>query len=192
MRIILASQSEARKKALNVLGLKYETISSDFDEKSIRHENPIKLATLLSEAKAVAIAKQHPDALIIASDLFVVFEGKIYEKPHSIDDAKQMLQSFAGNTLQIISGLAAYNPQTRDVITDNSVCNVTFRQLDNDEIDNYVTRYPVQKFSGAFDGDGMLLFAEKIEGDYNFAVGLDLANLAKIIRKVIHTPIHIT
>ena len=115
-----------------------------------------------------------------------------YEKPHSIDEAKQMLQSFAGNTLQIISGLAAYNPQTRDVITDNSVCNVTFRQLDNDEIDNYVTRYPVQKFSGAFDGDGMLLFAEKIEGDYNFAVGLDLANLAKIIRKVIHTPIHIT
>ncbi len=188
MRIILASQSEARKKALNVLGLKYETISSDFNEKSIRHEDPIKLAVLLSEAKAVAIAKQHPDALIIASDLFVVFEGKIYEKPRSIDEAKQILQSFAGNTLQIVSGLAVYNPQTRDTITDNSVCNVTFRKLDDNEIDDYITRYPVQKFSGAFDGDGMLLFAEKIEGDYNFAVGLDLANLAKIIRKVTYVP----
>ena len=69
MRIILASQSKSRRKALELLGLKYEVIPSDFDEQSIRHDDPYILAKILSEEKAKAVAKHENNAIIIGSDL---------------------------------------------------------------------------------------------------------------------------
>ena len=84
MRIILASQSQFRKHALDVLGLAYEMIPSDVDESAITHEDPKTRARLLSEAKAKRIAMDHKDAIIIAADLFVVHQGRILEKPNDL------------------------------------------------------------------------------------------------------------
>lgn len=55
MKIILASQSLIRKRALDLLGLTYETIPSNIDEKAIRDPNPLKMAQRLSEAKAYTV-----------------------------------------------------------------------------------------------------------------------------------------
>jgi len=70
MRIVLASQSAARKRAMDMLGLQYCVIPSNFDEQSLRDDDPYALARKLSEAKAKALDEQ---GIIIAGDLFVVF-----------------------------------------------------------------------------------------------------------------------
>jgi len=67
MRIVLASESASRRRALDILGLKYEVRPSRIDEKAIREDDPQKLARKLSEAKAHTVAQTTPDAIIIAA-----------------------------------------------------------------------------------------------------------------------------
>ena len=58
MKIVLASESPFRKRALDLIGLPYETRPSCIDEKAIRHDDPTTLTRQLAEAKARAIAEQ--------------------------------------------------------------------------------------------------------------------------------------
>lgn len=181
MRIILASQSKSRRKALDILGLKYESIPSNFDEKSIRHENPEELAKRLAEAKAKTVADKENDAVIIASDLFVVFQGKINEKPKDLHEAEAMLRSYSNNKLDIVAGLAVYNSKTKKMISKSEKHTVKFRKLTDYEIKDYMSRYPVLNFAGAFEEEGSIRFCK--EGRYPFFYGIPMESLIKLLRK---------
>ena len=58
MKIVLASESLFRKRALDLIGLPYETRPSRIDEKAIRHRDPAELTRRLGEAKPLAVASQ--------------------------------------------------------------------------------------------------------------------------------------
>lgn len=183
MRIILASQSGFRKKALDILGLKYTTIPSNLDEKSITDKNPEKRAQKLAEAKALYIGKKQANSIIIAGDLFVVFKNKIYEKPKNKKEAFQMLKSFSNNKLEIVTSVAVYNSKTKKLLSAAQKCGVKFRKLFDYEIRDYISRYPVLKFAGAFDGEGLLRFSQRVEGKYAFLTGFPLDKLLLFLRK---------
>jgi septum formation protein len=183
MRIILASQSEFRKKGLELLGLRFEVKPAHLDEKAIRHTDPEKLAIMLAEAKARAIGDKEPDSLVIASDYFVVFEGKFYEKPADIAEAKRMLMEFSGKVIDNVCSVAVYNSKTKKMLSAVDHCYMTFRQLSEREVERYVNKYPVTRFAAAFDTDGSILFSEKIEGEPLFAFGFPLSKLIHLLRK---------
>ncbi len=184
MRILLASQSASRKRALDILGLKYETKPSYFDEKSIREENPIELARKLAEAKSRGIGEKEADALVIAGDLFVVFNNKIYEKPKDEKEAFEMLNSFSGNKVEIIAGVAVYNSNTKKMLSTAEKYTLRFRKLLEYEIKDYMSRYPVLKVSGAFETDGAIRFAEGIEkGKYPFLTAFPMNELIGFLRE---------
>lgn len=183
MRIILASQSPFRTHALDVLGLHYETMPSNFDEKTIREEKPLVLARLLSEAKAREIGKTETNALIIAADLLVVHNNKIFEKPQDKKEAFEMLNTLSGNRFEIITGLAVYSPKNGKIVSGSQTCTVKFRNLLEEEIMDYMERYPVLKCAGAFEGDGLLRFAENINGQYNFRTAMSVNELVLFLRE---------
>lgn len=183
MSIILASQSTYRKHALDILGLTYEVMPSDIDESAIRHEQPSELAKLLSEAKAKKIGDQHPNAVVIAADLFVVHRGKIIGKPTDEHDARRMLGSFSGEKFEIVTGLAVFHGGKQKMLSGSDVCVVRFRELSDYEIDDYVKRYPVVRCAGSFEADGLLRFAEHIEGSYNFKAALPVDRLVVFLRQ---------
>lgn len=184
MRLILASQSEHRKRGLNLLGLNYEIFPSHFDEKSIRDPDPFKLAKKLSEAKALTIGKIIPDAVIIASDAFVVHKGTIMEKPYSLDEALSMIQSLSGQNYEFITGLAVLNSQSNKILSTVEACSIKFRMLQDREIKDYISRSTVMKFAGGHDTDGVLRFAETINGNYNFGAGLPMNRLVEYLREL--------
>lgn len=183
MRIILVSQSPFRKHALDILGLEYETIPSNLDESTIRHENPNELAQLLSKAKALKIGEENPDSIIISADLFVVHNSKIIEKPRDENHAKEMLKSFSGSVFDIITGLVVYNSETKNILSTSEICKVRFRDLSDFEINDYVARFPAVKCAGAFEADGLLRFAEYIEGNYNFKTAMPVNKLILFLRE---------
>ena len=183
MQIILASKSSFRKRALEILGLKYTIIPSDFDEKSIREENPMLLAEKLAEAKARAIGDKNSDSLVIAGDLFVVFKGKIYEKPLSEEEAFEMLKTFSGNKIDIIAGVAVYNSKTIEMLSTAKKYTVKFRELLDYEIKDYISRYPVLDISGSFEIDGLLRFAESSTGHFPFLAAYPMNELILFLRK---------
>ncbi len=183
MRIILASQSPYRKKALDLLGLKYETIPGNIDEKAIRTENPYELPKVLSEAKAKFIGESEKDAIIISGDLIVIFEGKIYEKPETREEAFEMLRSFSGKEVDIVSSVAVYNTKTEEMLSASGKCTVKMRELTDYEINDYISRSNVLKFAGAFDTEGVVRFAESSNGEIPYITALPMNNLILFLRK---------
>ena len=183
MRIILASKSQFRKHALEVLGLSYETVPSNFDESTIRNKNPNKLAQMLSEAKSKKIGENHSNSIIIAADLFIVHKQKIYGKPKDENEAKEMLKALSGHSFDIITGLAVYNSQSKKMLSTSESCQVKFRNLSDFEIDDYISRYPVIKCAAAFEADGLLRCAEYIQGNYNFRTAIPVNKLILFLRK---------
>lgn len=77
MRLVLASESQSRRRALDLLGIAYEVHPSAIDEKSIRDADPAVLTTKLAEAKAWKIANTFKDAVVVAGDAVVVKDEKI-------------------------------------------------------------------------------------------------------------------
>jgi septum formation protein len=83
MKIVLASESQFRRRALDMLGLAYEIWPSGIDEKAIRDNNPAELTRKLAEAKARKVASECPEAVVVSGDAVVSKDDRIYEKPRS-------------------------------------------------------------------------------------------------------------
>lgn len=183
MKIILASESASRRRALDILGIPYEVRPSRIDEKAIREEDPQELARKLSEAKARTVAQSAPDALIIAGDAVVARAGRIYEKPVDASEAVAFLSSFSGKTVEFVTAVTVMNTSTDSLQTAVQRSEILFRKLSKTEIADYVQRYDVLRFAGAFDGDGVIRFAERVSGKYNFATGVALSDLISMLQQ---------
>src|SRR5271166_7020051 len=84
MRLVLASESQSRRRALDLLGIAYEVYPSAIDEKAIRDSDPAALTMKLAEAKAWKVASALDDAVVVAGDAVVVKDERIFEKPRDI------------------------------------------------------------------------------------------------------------
>ena len=89
MDIILASSSITRRKIMDSINLKYSVVVSDEEEHSNK-ENPTEYVEELSRIKALNVSKKvtNSDSLIIAADSIIYKDGKKYEKPKTIEEAK--------------------------------------------------------------------------------------------------------
>jgi septum formation protein len=181
--IVLASESASRRRAMDILGLPYEIRPSRIDEKSIRENDPSRLARVLSEAKARKVAETALDAIIVAGDAVVSKDGRIYEKPVDTHEAAGFLKEFSGNTVEFVSAIAVMNSASGKVLSMVHASKILFRSLSDSEISDYIDRYDVRRFAGAFDGDGVIRFADHVSGSYNFATGVALNDLICLLRE---------
>jgi len=114
LKIVLASESQFRRRAMDMVGVRYETRPASIDEKAIRHDDPEQLTRQLAEAKAWKVAGECPDAVIVSGDAVAAKDGRIYEKPLDLDEAAQFLREFSGNEFQFVTSLAVTAQRGRD------------------------------------------------------------------------------
>ena len=183
MKIILASESASRRRALDILGLDYDVRPSGIDEKAIREPNPENLVSKLSEAKARRVAEIVSDAIVVAGDAVVAKAERIYEKPVDPAEAFRFLKEFSGQTVDFVTAVSVLNTANGKMLTAIQRSELKFRTLVDFEIDNYIRRYDVRRFAGAFDGDGLIRFADQVSGSYNFATGVALNDLIVLLRR---------
>jgi MAF protein len=183
VRVVLASESQSRKRALDILGLTYEVRPSAIDEKSIRDSDPAALTRKLAEAKAWKVASDIEDAVVVSGDAVVAKDGRILEKPRSNDEAGEFLRELSGSAFQFVTSLAVIRSDTRRMLSTVETSEIRFCRLVEREILDYVNRYPVSRFAGAFEGDGVLRFAESVSGSYNFITALPVSRLAVFLRE---------
>lgn len=183
MRVVLASESPTRKRALDILGIPYEVHPSAIDEKSIRDSDPAVLTKKLAEAKAWKVASAFQDAVVVSGDAVVTKKGRIFEKPRSLDEAVDFLREFSGSAFQFVTSLTVIRSDTGNILSTVESSEIRFREILEREIRNYVGRYPVLRFAGAFEGDAVLRFAESVSGSYNFMTELPVSRLAVFLRQ---------
>jgi MAF protein len=182
MKIVLASESPFRRRALDLLGLPYETCPSRIDEKSIRDDHPAQLTLKLAEAKARKVAPDHPDALVVSGDAVVSKDRRIFEKPRSHGEAAQFLRELSGSEFRFVTSLAVLHTPTNRMLSTVESSRIEFRPLVEREIQDYISKYDVLSYAGAFESDAVLRFAESISGSYNFVTALPVSRLVVFLR----------
>ena len=184
MKIILASQSPRRKELLERMGIRdFETISPNVDESAFRGLPPEELVRRLSAEKAAAVAgRAGEDAIVIAADTVVALEGAVLGKPADELDAFKMLSALSGVRHQVYTGVTVCRGGEKQ--TAHEVTDVTFRELSEREIEDYIsTGEPMDK-AGAYgiQGYGALLI-QGISGDYYNVMGLPVCRLSGMLAR---------
>jgi len=149
-KIILASQSAQRRTLLEALKIKFTVVPSNIDEKAITAVTQKERARLIALAKAQKVAQENPDAIVIAGDTFTYVAGVAYEKPNSLEEAKQMLQEQSGKQGICYTGCAYIDRKNKIEYSGTIETTFIFRELSEAEIDLYVVNNPVTTWSAAF------------------------------------------
>ena len=186
LRIILASASPSRKRLLESVGVSPEIIVSGVDE-----ENPELLALAPREMViALAILKAHTvresakptDALIIGCDSTFEFEGKNLGKPLTAENAIARAKAMRGKSGLLHTGHCVIDTRGGYEVSDVSTSRVTFADMSDEEIENYVATGEPLNVAGGFTLDGLSApFITHIDGDPSGIIGLSLPTLRKII-----------
>ena len=185
MGIILASASPRRKEILQMLGVKdMQIIPAVGEEASIPGAKPEALVCALALAKGREVAeKAAEEDVVIAADTIVWYDGRVFGKPHSREEAAAMLSALSGNTHQVYTGVAVICGGRELCEAEES--KVHFRPIPPEEIEAYVgTGEPMDK-AGAYGAQGVAsVFVKGIEGDFFNVMGLPVCRLDSMLRKL--------
>lgn len=181
--IILASSSVYRRQLLDKLQLPYQSMSPDVDETPLPNESARELALRLAVLKAVAVAEQTDQGIIIGSDQTAELGTEILGKPGSHSKAFSQLQACSGKSVNFWTGLAVYNCESKKLQKTAVPFRVHFRHLTDQMIESYLNKEQPFDCAGSFkcEGLGIALF-ERLEGDDpNSLIGLPLIELCNML-----------
>lgn len=148
-QIILASGSKQRKTMMDALGIPYVAISADINEKAIRDEDLKVRAEKIARAKAEKVASEH-EGIIISADTFSTCNGKVLEKPQSLEEAKEMLKLQADKTCTLYTGFCYLDKINKIDYSTTSTTKYELRKLSDEEINKFVENNPVTEWAAAF------------------------------------------
>lgn len=179
--LILASASPRRKELLSIAGFEFEVITADIDEVFDPTLAPYELVMSLASQKAGAVAAQYPDETVIGSDTVVVLDGKVLGKPHSEEEAVQMLKDLSGNTHEVFTGVCLRKGDKTHCFYERTAVN--FYPLEDELIASYVASGEPMDKAGSYgiQGKGCVL-VKGIDGDYFNVVGFPVARFCREIK----------
>jgi len=188
--LILASGSPRRKVLLHQIGLNFTVQPSNVDESLIAtdgahpEEFVRHLALLKAQDAARAIDAQ---SIVLGADTIVVLNDQILGKPVDSDDAARMLRSLSGKTHTVYTGIALVDSQSYRSVTAVQHTDVTFRELSDAEISDYVASGSPLDKAGSYgiQDDFGAVFVEHIVGCYYTIVGLPLELFYRTLRAFI-------
>lgn len=186
IRLILASGSVYRQELLNRLGLPFEVISPDIDEKPLPGEAPENTALRLAESKARAVGTHTGDALIIGSDQVATLDRQQIGKPGSHDAALAQLQTMRGRDVIFHTAVCLLDtrPSARASLQiDNVITVVRFRHLSDEALNRYLLIEQPYDCAGSAKNEKLgIALTEKITScDPTALTGLPLITLCSML-----------
>jgi septum formation protein len=186
-KIILGSQSQNRKKMMEEMGLDFEIMTADIDEKAIRHADPKKLVLELAKAKAAAIINRiNEPAILITSDQVVTWNGKIREKPENEKEAREFLQSYNTAPAETITSVVVTKLPEGQQLGKVDVAKVYFDFFTEDEIKEIIKTGQTFSLAGGFTvyGENWEKHIKRIEGTRDSVIGLPKKITLELINKI--------
>lgn len=175
-KIILASASPRRRELLTQIGLDFEVVVSETEEK-ITSTEPAKVVEELSAQKAAAVWEKLAQNrnIVIGADTVVACDGKILGKPMDTENAACMLRMLQGRAHEVYTGVTILYEEdgVKKALTFHEKTTVHFCPMTEEQIREYVaTGDPMDK-AGSYGIQGICArYIRGIEGDYNNVVGL--------------------
>lgn len=182
--LLLASSSPYRRQLLDRLRLPFVCASPDIDESHRPQESAAELVKRLAREKAMALAAQFPDHLIIGSDQVAVLGEQILGKPYTFERALQQLSASSGKSVSFLTGIALYNSRSGQCQIDCVPFTVHMRKLDQARISRYLHAEQPYDCAGSFkaEGLGVSLFRSTEGSDATSLIGLPLIRLVDMLQ----------
>lgn len=193
---VLASASPARHQLLKTVGIDPVVIKSDFDESSIKIDDPIELVETLAQAKAKAVGKrlqetphnsliEGKNTLVLGCDSILMMKGTVYGKPADKQEAIARWRKMSGNVGQLYTGHALLDLNQQQILVLSRITQVHFATVDEGEIKAYIDTEEPLNCAGCFaiDGKGGA-FVDKLQGCYTNVIGLSLPLLREMLREL--------
>lgn len=184
-QIILASGSQIRAQILENAGIAFESVVPRVDEEMLKEAlkaedaSPRDIADALAEAKARKVSGKHPEKLVIGCDQVLDFEGQIFSKPETAEEAVAQIKALRSKRHSLLSAVVIYH-ELKPVWRHVGQVRLYMRNVSDAYLDGYVMRnWPSLKSSvGGYklEEEGVRLFS-RIEGDYFTILGLPLIEL---------------
>ena len=183
--LILASTSRYRHELLSRLRLPFEAVSPQVDESALPGEAPVALAQRLALAKAWAVARQRPDAVVIGSDQVADLDGMALGKPGTHERAVQQLRSLRGHEVLFHTAVAVVRAGAGFEKAALSSVAVSFRMLTDDEIESYLRTEQPYDCAGSAKCEtlGIALLSAIDSDDPTALVGLPLIRTSELLRQ---------
>jgi septum formation protein len=188
--IILASASHSRRRLLEAAGVTFRAVPAGVDETAIKRNHARlaigfdALAAQLARQKALVVAGQYPGQLVIGADQVLVFNDQAFDKPISIESARQQLLALRGKTHCLETAVACARDQ--DILWSHiATARLSMRDFSPEYLTSYLATegISVTETVGGYkiEGHGIQLFSD-IDGDYFTILGLPLLPLLEFLR----------
>ena len=183
-QLILGSTSAYRRELLARLHIPFEVAAPDVDETPLPGEAPNEMAMRLSLAKARAVAVRFPQAVVIGSDQVADLNGLSLGKPGTHDKAVAQLRHMRGQTVVFQTAVAVVCLETGFEQRSLAAVRVKFRDLTNDEIENYLQIEKPYDCAGSAKSEGLgIALLDTIDSDDPTAlIGLPLIRTCQMLR----------
>ncbi len=191
-RIILASQSEVRKKILNDNDILCEVVPSKLNEEPVKNKlimnktDPEKIAEKLASLKAKKISDKFINRLVLGADSLINLEGELISKPTNRTDALKILKKLNGKVHYLISSVSIYK-NGEEIWNYTDKASLTMKNFTDQELESYLSRIDDKELYAynvyQIEGEGRYLF-QKIEGDENTIMGLPVNKIKEYFKKI--------
>ena len=189
-KLVLASESAARKRLLQSCGIPFIAIAAEIDERKIEAEfdrqggKNADIPVALARAKALAVSAKATDSLCIGADQVLILDGRIYHKSRSKLEALKTLEQLCGRTHQLISAFAIADNGT--ILQEGQdTAYMTMRHLEREQLADYLDFVGDDIFAsvGSYqvEAAGIHLFSE-IRGSHSTILGLPMLPLLAALR----------
>ncbi len=181
-RLVLASASPRRLALLGQIGIVPDAVvAADVDETPGPRELPRAHAMRLAQAKAAAVAPDHPGAFVLAADTVVAVGRRILPKALDADTARACLALISGRRHRVLSAVVLVRPDgavRRRVV----LSRVTMKRLSAPEVAAYLRAGEWQGKAGGYAIQGRAAaFVRHLSGSYSNVVGLPLYETAQLL-----------
>ena len=183
MRLILASASPRRLDLLDRIGVTPDAVvPADVDERIPKGELPRHHALRLAREKAQAVARQEPQALVLAADTVVAVGRRILPKVEDEATLRACMKLLSGRRHRVLTGVALAIPggQVRERLVETMIA---MKRLSDDEIEYYASHGEWRGKAGGYALQGYgEVYVRHIAGSYSNVVGLPLAETRVLLK----------
>lgn len=172
-KIILGSGSPRRRELLACLDLEFTVDTGNTFEESLEPGTaPALVPVHMAAGKSHGFHRPlEADEILITADTVVITEGRVLGKPHSYDEAFQMLRSLSGRTHEVITAVTIRTAGREESFSDSTT--VTFEEMTDGEIGYYIEKYRPYDKAGAYGIQEWIGYTSisRIEGSFYNVMG---------------------